>query len=171
MSLHGPDMAVGVGPVRAEILVGFLCLTFTLLLSIYLLWTMVVASFEASRDYFETSVITVVAVPGLAYLTVLPGRAGAGLRNNGRAGQAVDRVKALEATYLWSRGAAAPGGHGQRGGGCVAVGPCRCDRRGGSMAAGPVRRSPGHRRELCPADRRAQLRGSSAATCQGRAHR
>src|ERR1700753_3759188 len=79
----------------------------TLLLSIYLLWSFLVVNFEASRDYVETAVITVVAVLVLAYLTVLPGRAWSRLAEQWAAGQVVDRAKAVEATYMWSRGAAA----------------------------------------------------------------
>jgi adenylate cyclase len=85
----------------------FCAITFTLLLSIYLLWSMVVVSFEGSRDYVATAVITVVAVLVLAYLTVLPGRAWSRPAEQWAAGQVVDRAKAVEATYMWSRGAPA----------------------------------------------------------------
>src|ERR1700744_3558883 len=85
----------------------FCAITFTLLLSIYLLWSFLVVNFEPSRDYVETAVITLVAVLVLAYLTVLPGRAGSRRAEQWAAGQVVDRAKAVEATYLWSRGAAA----------------------------------------------------------------
>ncbi|MUL81260.1 MULTISPECIES: adenylate/guanylate cyclase domain-containing protein [unclassified Mycolicibacterium] len=85
----------------------FCAITFTLMLLVYLLWSMVVASFEASGDYFETAALTVVAVMVLAYLTVLPGRGWSRLAEQWAGGHEVDRAKALEATYMWSRGTAA----------------------------------------------------------------
>jgi adenylate cyclase len=78
-------------------------MTFALLLTIYLLWSMLVVNFEASGAYLAASAVTVVAVMVLAYLTVLPGRGWSRLAEQFAAGHAVDQARALEATYTWSR--------------------------------------------------------------------
>jgi adenylate cyclase len=83
----------------------FFAITFTLLLSIYLLWSFLVVDFEGSRNYAQATALTVVAVMVLAYLTVLPGRAWSRLAEQWAAGHAIDRAKAVEDTYAWSRSA------------------------------------------------------------------
>jgi adenylate cyclase len=83
----------------------FCVMTFALLLTIYLLWSFLVVNFEASSSYVVTGLVTVVAVMVLAYFTVLPGRGWSRLAEQFAAGHQVDRVRALEATYIWSRGA------------------------------------------------------------------
>lgn len=85
----------------------FCAITFVLLLSMYLLWSFLVISLEASRDYAETAVVTVVVVLVLSYLTVLPGRSWSRLAQRWAGGHPVDRSAAVEATYAWSRAAAA----------------------------------------------------------------
>ncbi len=63
ISRHGSHLAVGVGSVRSEVLVGDLGSdVFASSLPPYLLWSFVVVAFEKSSHYVEAAVVTVVAV-------------------------------------------------------------------------------------------------------------
>jgi class 3 adenylate cyclase len=73
------------------------------MLSSYLLWSLVVVSFENSGDYGEAAAVTVVTVLVLAYVMVLPGLGWSRLAEQWAAGHEVDRAKALDATYTWAR--------------------------------------------------------------------
>ncbi|HZA12125.1 adenylate/guanylate cyclase domain-containing protein, partial [Mycobacterium sp.] len=74
------------------------------LLPIYLLVSCVVVAFEESGHYVEAAAGTVVAVPVLVYLSILPSLGRVRLAEQWAAGHRVDRARALEATYTWARG-------------------------------------------------------------------
>lgn len=76
---------------------------FSVMLPQYLLMAFVVVAFERSGHYVEAAVVTIAAVPALAYGMILPGRDGIRLAERWTAGHGVDRARALEATYTYSR--------------------------------------------------------------------
>src|ERR1700756_1252124 len=80
---------------------------FPMLLLIWLFPSFMIVAFEKSDRYVEAGAVTVVAVPVLAYLFILPGVGGIGLVERWAAGHEVDRATALEATYAWARRAVA----------------------------------------------------------------
>jgi class 3 adenylate cyclase len=73
-------------------------------LPIYLFWSFLIVAVERSSEYFQAAAVTVVAVPVLAYVVVLPGSGAGRLIERWAAGHEVDRARALEATYAWTRG-------------------------------------------------------------------
>ncbi|UMB68565.1 adenylate/guanylate cyclase domain-containing protein [Mycobacterium paraterrae] len=77
--------------------------TAVLMLQIYLLLSLVVVAYERSSHYVEAAVATVVAVPLLAYLLVLPGQGGIRLAEQWAADGGVDRETALVSTYTYAR--------------------------------------------------------------------
>ena len=81
--------------------------TFPVLLPIYLVASFVVVAFEESGQYVGAAAVTVVAVPVLGYVMVLPGLGRSRLVEQWAAGREVDRASALDATYAWARGAVA----------------------------------------------------------------
>jgi adenylate cyclase len=82
-------------------------ITFTAVVPIYLLSSLIVLAFERSDHYVEGGAVAVVAVLALFYVTVLPGLDGMRLAERWAAGQQIDRATALEATYAWGRRAVA----------------------------------------------------------------
>ena len=130
VSRHGSHLAVGVGSVRSEVLVGALRDHVPILLSIYLILSFFVVAFEESGHYVEAAAVTVVAVLVLVYVMVLPGLglirlAGAvGSRPRGRSGKRTGGHLHL------GSGNGCPSGGRQRCLGRPAIGRCRCDRRG-----------------------------------------
>ena len=83
--------------------------TFFVMLPQYLLMAFVVVAFETSGRYVEAAVVTVAAVPVLAYGMILPGLSGSRLAERWAAGHNVDRARALEATYTYARGTSVRG--------------------------------------------------------------
>src|ERR1700757_4585483 len=81
--------------------------TFPVLLPIYLVASFVVVAFEESGQYVGAAAVTVVAVPVLGYVMVLPGLGRIRLVEQWAAGREVDRASALDANYAWARGAVA----------------------------------------------------------------
>jgi class 3 adenylate cyclase len=81
--------------------------TIPVVLPIYLVSSFIVVAFEGSAHYVEAAVITVVAVPVLVYVMILPGVGPSRLMDRWAAGHEVDQMKALEATYIWGRVAVA----------------------------------------------------------------
>lgn len=73
-------------------------------LPIHVVWSFLIVAVEQSSDYVEAAAVTVVAVPVLAYLVVRPGLGAGRLVDQWAAGHEVDRARALDATYAWSRG-------------------------------------------------------------------
>jgi adenylate cyclase len=67
------------------------------LLQIYLVFSFCVVDFEDSGHYVEAAAVTVLAVLGVGLGRIR-------LTEQWAAGQEVDRVRALEATYSWARG-------------------------------------------------------------------
>jgi class 3 adenylate cyclase len=74
-----------------------------IMLPIYLFASIVVVAFEGSSHYVEAALGTVVAVPVLVYLSVLPGLGRVRLAEQWAAGHTVDRASAMDATYTWAR--------------------------------------------------------------------
>jgi adenylate cyclase len=73
------------------------------LLLIYLVPSFVVVTFEKSDRYLEAAAVTAFGVMVLVFTTVLPGGGGLRLVEQYAAGHEVDRDKALQATYTWTR--------------------------------------------------------------------
>jgi adenylate cyclase len=77
--------------------------SFPVLLPVFLLLSFVVVAFEESGRYVEAAAVTVVAVPVLIFLNTFPGLGGIRLIEQWAAGDEVDRMTALEATYTYAR--------------------------------------------------------------------
>ncbi|OBF53044.1 cyclase [Mycobacterium sp. 852002-53434_SCH5985345] len=84
------------------------------LLSVYLTLSLLIVAFERSDRYVEAVAVTVGTVLVMVYVTNLPGLGGSRLVERWAAGREVDRARALEATYAWSR-TAGPRGVGANG--------------------------------------------------------
>jgi adenylate cyclase len=76
-----------------------------LTLPVYVFWSFLIVAVEGTRQYVEAAAVSVVAMPVLAYVVMLPGLGRARLVDRWAAGQAADRAEALDATYQWARGA------------------------------------------------------------------
>jgi class 3 adenylate cyclase len=88
---------------------------FLVSLPVYLLLpAFLVVTFEGSSHYVEAAALTIVAVPVMVYVTILPGVGAIRVVERWAAGREVDRATALAATYTWSRGLVARtvGGNG-----------------------------------------------------------
>ena len=72
-------------------------------LPVYLIWSWIVLAVEKSSRYGAAFVVAVVVVLGMSLLTNLPGRHHFRRAKQWAAGHEVDRAKALEDTYSWSR--------------------------------------------------------------------
>ncbi len=83
--------------------------TFCVMLPIYLASSLVVVAYEESSHYIEAVAVTVVCVPVLVYVLVLPGVGPLRLAERWAAGHDVDRATALTDTYTYVRGAVARG--------------------------------------------------------------
>jgi adenylate cyclase len=71
----------------------------------YLCGSFLIVAIEDSDHYVEAATVTVIAVPVLVYVVVLPGMRGGRLVEQWAAGREIDRARALESTYTWTRGA------------------------------------------------------------------
>jgi adenylate cyclase len=80
--------------------------TFPVLLSIYLVAPFFIITFEGSDHYVEAVAVTVVLIPVLVYVMILPGLGQTRIVERWVAGREMDRAKALVATYAWGRGSA-----------------------------------------------------------------
>ena len=76
-------------------------ISFPVVLTIYLVSAFLVVAFEGSDHFVEAAAVTVVGMPVLLYVMVLPGWAQMRLMERWAAGHEVDRAKALDATYTW----------------------------------------------------------------------
>ena len=83
--------------------------SFLVPLPTYLVLSFGIVAFENSNRYLWVAVASGVAVWGLAYGLILPGFGPLRLVERWAAGDEVDPARALEATYLWARGAIARG--------------------------------------------------------------
>jgi adenylate cyclase len=72
-------------------------------LPVYLIWSWIVLTVEKSSRYGAASVVAVVIALGMSLLSSLPGRHHFRRAEQWAAGHEVDRAKALEDTYSWSR--------------------------------------------------------------------
>jgi adenylate cyclase len=81
----------------------FCAIGFPIALPVYLVLSFIIVAFEKSSRYIESAAVTVVAVLVLMYALVLPGLGAWRLVDRWAAGQEIDRMSALEATYVWSR--------------------------------------------------------------------
>lgn len=70
---------------------------------VYLLWSLVTVAVEGSGDYLEAAVVTLVVLPMVGYVNVLPGLGRSRLVDGWAADRDVDRMRALRATYAWTR--------------------------------------------------------------------
>ena len=77
--------------------------TCTIVLSVLLVCACVVVAFEGSTNYVEAAVVIVVAMPVVAFINVLPGRGSIRLVEQWAAGQDIEPMTALQATYTWAR--------------------------------------------------------------------
>jgi hypothetical protein len=73
----------------------------------FLVWSSIVVALQKSDRYVEAAVVTVAAMVLLQYLIVLPGLGGLRIVERWAAGHQVDPARALDATYVYARGAAA----------------------------------------------------------------
>jgi adenylate cyclase len=73
-------------------------------LPIYLLWSYLIVAIEGSSHYVEAAAVAVIAVPVLMYITGLPGLGRSRPIEQWAGGHEVDRARALDATYAWTRG-------------------------------------------------------------------
>jgi adenylate cyclase len=73
-------------------------------LPILVVWSFLIVSVEQSRGFAAAAAVTVIAVPLLAYATIRPGSGAGRLIEQWAAGHQVDRARALNATYAWTRG-------------------------------------------------------------------
>ena len=82
-------------------------------LPIYLVSSFLIVAFEKSDHYVEAAAVTVVAVLVLVYVIVLPGLGRIRLVEQWAAGHEVDRARALDATYTWTRTGGCPSAWGR----------------------------------------------------------
>ena len=73
------------------------------LLSVYLVLSLLIVAFERSDRYVEAAAVTVGTVLVMVYVTNLPGLGASRLVERWASGHEVDRVRALDATYAWTR--------------------------------------------------------------------
>src|SRR5258705_7039821 len=71
----------------------------------YLSGSFLIVAVEDSDHYVTAATVTVIAVPVLVYVVVLPGMRGGRIVEQWAAGREIDRATALESTYAWTRGA------------------------------------------------------------------
>jgi class 3 adenylate cyclase len=72
-------------------------------LPLYLVWSFAVVAVEESGHYVQAAAVTLIAVPVLVYLAILPGVGRLRLAERWAAGHEVDRTRALNATYTYAR--------------------------------------------------------------------
>jgi adenylate cyclase len=77
--------------------------SFSELLSVYLVYSFLIVAFERSDRYVEAAAVTVGAVLVMVYVSNLPGLGGSRLVERWAAGREVDRARALDASYAWTR--------------------------------------------------------------------
>lgn len=80
-------------------------LTVTLTLPLYLFWSWLIVAVEQSDDHLPAAALTIVAVAMLGYFNIRPGWGPGRILERWAAGQDVDGLAALSATYDWGRGA------------------------------------------------------------------
>ena len=73
-------------------------------LPILVVWSLLIVALEQSSDFVVAAGVTAVAVPVLAFVAIRPGLGAGRLVEQWAAGREVDRVRALNATYAWTRG-------------------------------------------------------------------
>jgi adenylate cyclase len=72
-------------------------------LPVYLFWSWIVLAFEKSSRYGEASVVALAVVLVMSLLSVFPGKRQFRRAEQWASGHEIDRVKALEGTYAWTR--------------------------------------------------------------------
>jgi adenylate cyclase len=78
-------------------------ITLPVILPVYLVTSFMVVAYEDSDRYVEAAAVTAVTTPVLIYLMILPGLNALRPAEKWAAGDDVDRVQALQGTYIWSR--------------------------------------------------------------------
>jgi len=145
--------------------------TFFIMLSVLLVWSLGIVAMEESRHYLEAGAVTVVAAVVLAYVNVLPGVGRSRLVERWAAGREVDRAKALDATYGWARRTVARSLVGMAVVAALLFVVVGAIAGGNRVATGAVRGLGRHVRNRLRLDRCAQPRGSNDAPSQGRHRR
>jgi adenylate cyclase len=102
-------VAVGVGSVRGEVLVGDVCDRVRPFLPGYFVVSLIVLAFKDSVRYVWAAAVTVVVVLAQCCLFLPPGGRQFGLAEQWAAGHEGDRATALECTYTFARRAVARG--------------------------------------------------------------
>ena len=73
-------------------------------LPILVVWSFLIVAVEQSSGFAGAAAVTVIAVPVLAYVAIRPGSGAGRVIEQWAAGHEVDRARALNATYAWTRG-------------------------------------------------------------------
>jgi adenylate cyclase len=73
-------------------------------LPIFVVWSFLIVAVEQSSHYLEAAAVTAVAMPVLVCVVVRPGSGAGRVVEQWAAGHEVDRARALDATYAWTRG-------------------------------------------------------------------
>jgi adenylate cyclase len=74
-------------------------------LLVFPIWSFLIVALEHSDHYVEAAAVALVGVPVFAYVIGLPGLLRSSrLVEQWAAGHDVDRARALDATYAWTRG-------------------------------------------------------------------
>jgi adenylate cyclase len=73
-------------------------------LPIFVVWSFLIVAVEQSGHYLAAAAVTVVGMPVLVGVVVRPGSGAGRLVQQWAAGHEVDRARALDATYAWTRG-------------------------------------------------------------------
>jgi class 3 adenylate cyclase len=73
------------------------------MLLVYLIWSFLIVALEDSDHYVEAATVTIATVPVVLYVIVFPGLGSSRIVERWAAGHEVDRARALDATYAWTR--------------------------------------------------------------------
>jgi len=73
-------------------------------LPIFVVWSLLIVAVEQSSGFVKAAALTVVALPMLVCVVIRPGSGAGHLIERWAAGREVDRERALNASYAWTRG-------------------------------------------------------------------
>ena len=80
-------------------------ISLALSMPIYFVWSFLIVAVQDSSRYLEATAVTIVVGPVLNFMVTRSGSAARRLVERWIAGEEIDRARALEATYAWTRGA------------------------------------------------------------------
>jgi adenylate cyclase len=78
-------------------------LCFPLALPVHLFWLLLIVAVEGSSDFVKAAAVGIVTVPVMFFVVALPGLGRSRLVEQWAAGGEVDRARALDNTYSWTR--------------------------------------------------------------------